>query len=324
MNSNRGKERENYKMKHIKSKQDNREYYIPKLVKPKQKRGAISLEVIFIIIITLTSIALLLALFSKNLSGFSRAVYCKTVFYVHSSDFIPVEYRQDPQYCKYSLFMNMKVISPQTEYISAFLPDKKREIINNFTEKNLSFTFDIPAYKIEDLNFKIKQDKIRNLDLKFCNKSHKIRIKDKLSYIKLDRREFSKCNKTLNNFVLNISGSSEYAKLSNLRITYSKCYPNEEILSHILACWERVNYGNYAKNKICEQFILSKDCQEVSTSEEDITKLLVKNDVCNILGNNDTLNCGEENNLDYRPKKIEHNQNYIIEFDSKNKRIVVS
>ena len=295
-----------------------------KIKKKSQLRGAISIDFVVILLIVTTSVFFLLALFSKNLSGFSRAIYCKTVFYVQSRNFIPLQYRQDPEYCKYSLFMKTRIIEPQLEYISEFPGYKNREIINNFTKNNISLTFNIPPKDIEGLEFRIKQDKIEDIYLNFCNETRRIKINKKLYYVNLNKDSFEKCNKTLNQFVLNMSGSSQYARISEFKLSYKKCYPNEEILAHILACWESVNYGNYAKNKICEQFILSKDCNEVDTSEEKITRLMEDNGVCHILGNNDTLNCGEENNLNYTLTKIKHGQNYIIEFDSKNKMIRVS
>ncbi|MBN1501934.1 hypothetical protein JW930_00180 [Candidatus Woesearchaeota archaeon] len=71
------------------------------------KKGDISITTVFIIFITLASILLLLGLFSTKLPTFAKEMYCKTFFYIHSSVFIPKNFRAEQSYC-----LDTKLLKP--------------------------------------------------------------------------------------------------------------------------------------------------------------------------------------------------------------------
>ncbi len=63
------------------------------------RKGDISTNTIFIIVITLVSIIMLLGLFSTKFPSFSKNVYCNTFFFIHSAAFVPSNLRADQSYC---------------------------------------------------------------------------------------------------------------------------------------------------------------------------------------------------------------------------------
>ncbi len=300
----------------------------------KNKKSDLAINIILTVVIVLVSILFLLALFSKNLSGFSRVIYCKTAFYIHSSIFVPESYRQDPEFCKYSLSMKTKIIKPIVSYKTRFGRIETEDFVREESDKVKEFKSEAPwvslSYNIKFNNtlgfaFKIRQEQKERIKLMFCNKTLILNPKTKVVSINLRSKDFKECNKTENfNINISLSGKAGVVEFFEPKFYYKECNVNEELLALILSCWEEVNYGHYSKSKVCEQVILSKECEETSTSEELMTKLLVDNELCSVFPNNDFFDCGEEDSLDFRIKKIKHNKNYIIEFDKTKNKIVVS
>ncbi|MBU0758041.1 MAG: hypothetical protein KKF44_08270, partial [Nanoarchaeota archaeon] len=66
-----------------------------------KKKGDLTINMIFVILITIISIVLLLGVFSTKLPTFAKSIYCKTFFYIHSSAFIPKNMRADQDYCRF-------------------------------------------------------------------------------------------------------------------------------------------------------------------------------------------------------------------------------
>jgi hypothetical protein len=64
------------------------------------KKGEIAINTMMVILITIISIILLLGIFSTKLPTFSKSIYCKTFFFIHSSTFVPKSLRAEQDYCK--------------------------------------------------------------------------------------------------------------------------------------------------------------------------------------------------------------------------------
>ncbi|MBD3203295.1 hypothetical protein GF327_03310 [Candidatus Woesearchaeota archaeon] len=102
---------------------------------------------------------------------------------------------------------------------------------------------------------------------------------------------------------------------------------NITVLGHAVACWEEMEKGKYNENFLCYEITLGpKITSPVELTEENITQILINNDLCNFLENNDTnLNCGKKDQINWSlGERIYPRQNILIEYDNDNKRIIIS
>ena len=109
----------------------------------------------------------------------------------------------------------------------------------------------------------------------------------------------------------------------------------EEIIAHSVACWDMASFGRRNKDLACYELVIPAGCiPEKSISEQDLTQILVENNLCHILSNNkigdsdvsdadEEEACGTEDNL-LLAKEINTQTNVFIEYKAKTKKIVVS
>ncbi|MGB9748619.1 MAG: hypothetical protein ACP5H9_04590 [Candidatus Woesearchaeota archaeon] len=286
------------------------------------KNGELSIQIIFAVVIVVISIMFLTALFSRNLTGFAREIYCKTVFYVHSSVFIPKTFRQDSQFCKYEGAFETRTIKPKEIFLERFDDGSMFKMLNFSDSKKQNLTFNIKPEKIRELALNFSSEANISFSISFCKKTNHIKVIDNVeSQIMLKKSDFEECNAT--NLILELNSSSGTLLVKNPRIAYEECFLEQELLAHILACWDKTKKGSYAKNIICFQIVVPKFCEDEKTSESSITRVIKEQGLCYIIGNND-YGCGEEDNIEYNLKLITSRTNIMIEYDAEKKKIIVS
>ncbi|MBT4352497.1 hypothetical protein HOD20_08230 [archaeon] len=74
------------------------------------KKADMAINSTFTIVITIISILLLLGVFSTKLPSFSKAIYCKTFYYIHSSTWVPKGIRGDQNYCRENRLLEPPII----------------------------------------------------------------------------------------------------------------------------------------------------------------------------------------------------------------------
>ncbi|MGB9748614.1 MAG: hypothetical protein ACP5H9_04565 [Candidatus Woesearchaeota archaeon] len=131
------------------------------------------------------------------------------------------------------------------------------------------------------------------------------------------------CNSTECIVPINISISNEASLLiTNLKVSYSECLLLKELVAHMLACWEKSSYGKSKKDFMCYQLAVPKECANTKITAEDVTEIMLSNEVCDVLGFSNK-NCGTKDQVDFELNKImEEGDNILIEY--KNGKIVVS
>ncbi len=287
------------------------------------KKGDLAVDLVFILIILIVSIFFLLALFSNRLTGLSKVLYCKTVFHVQSSSFIPPQFRQDPSYCKWvSLTKSVKIQKEEKEVSSFKINNKNFDSITCDPGKVYELNYSINSSDVDEITFRVRKQKeegVEHINIKTCGKSLLFNISNPISSINLGRQVFKGCKSNLS---VHLKADSKI-QLYDLSIKYKECEGNNFIVSQLISCWSQFKYGEYPKDEICEELILSEDCPEFQSTEANITSILIKNNLCTVLPNNDSGNCGMRNALIYNVSWIRHKDNYIIKYDAENKRLIV-
>jgi len=93
--------------------------------KKSNKKANIPIETMIVLFVAVISVALLIGLFSSKIPGFSKALYCKTIYHIHSASFIPSSIRQSQTYCEKNSSMYTTILdgadkTSQVESITAF------------------------------------------------------------------------------------------------------------------------------------------------------------------------------------------------------------
>ena len=286
------------------------------------KDGELSIQIVFTVLIVIISVIFLTALFSKNLTGFAREIYCKTVFHVTSSVFIPKPFRQDSQFCKYENYFETKTITPEEFLITKFPEGSTiKEIDFSFEEKQ-NITFKIKPKMIKEFSLNFFSNENMSITLSICNKTKNIKITENSEHQEKFKADyFEECNQT--ELFVELNSSSGTLTLKNPKMVYDDCMLEKQIISNILACWQKTKQGRYSKDIICLQLIVPKFCDDEKTSESSITRIIKEQGLCHIIGNND-YGCGEEDNLEYNLNLITSRTNIMIEYNADKRKIIVS
>jgi len=114
--------------------------------------------------------------------------------------------------------------------------------------------------------------------------------------------------------------------LSALNVEYKKCLVKEEIVANALACWERANFGKSDKDISCYEISIPESCGAVEdVTEEDITDLLIKNNLCEVLPNNDVNSeCGNADKIEWKIMHVASGRNIFIRYSSAEGKIIIS
>jgi hypothetical protein len=122
---------------------------------------------------------------------------------------------------------------------------------------------------------------------------------------------------------INISISNEASLLTtNLKVSYSECLLLNELVAHMLACWERASYGKSKKDFMCYQLAVPKECADNKITADDVAEIMINNELCDVLGFSNK-NCGIKDQVDFELNKImEESDNILIEY--RDGKIVVS
>jgi len=78
------------------------------------KKGSLPINIILVLFIAVVSISLLIGLFVTKVPGFTKAIYCKTFFHLHSATFVPDTIRQDQSYCAIENNLDVHILTNET------------------------------------------------------------------------------------------------------------------------------------------------------------------------------------------------------------------
>ena len=109
--------------------------------------------------------------------------------------------------------------------------------------------------------------------------------------------------------------------------TGQKCYILDELMANALACWQKAGYGRQNKDYLCAEVHISANCPSLTPplNETNATNVLIRENVCSVLANNDTgVNCGDKNQIDWRISSLNPGMTFLIEYDSKNRRLIIA
>ena len=113
----------------------------------------------------------------------------------------------------------------------------------------------------------------------------------------------------------------------DIEIITEKDELNLTLVGKAVACWKKSEYGKYSKNHLCYELTIGENIkQPIKLTEENITQILINENMCEILPNNDTdLICGDEDKIDWRlGNKTYPEQNILIEYDAFERKIIIS
>jgi len=85
------------------------------------KKASMPINVILVMLVAIISISLLIGLFMTKVPDFSKGIYCKTFFHLHSATFVPDAIRQDQSYCKLENNVDVFLLDNQTMINETFL-----------------------------------------------------------------------------------------------------------------------------------------------------------------------------------------------------------
>ncbi|MBN1157271.1 hypothetical protein JXA85_06630 [Candidatus Woesearchaeota archaeon] len=110
-------------------------------------------------------------------------------------------------------------------------------------------------------------------------------------------------------------------KVQRIDIEYEKYLVAETLLQHILSCWEKSERGSSTKGIMCEEFVLPSSVSIIEPiTEQRIETLLKERNLCGLLGTGN--GCGSDS-IDFE-RPLQSQKNILIEYDGKQKKVVVS
>ena len=154
---------------------------------------------------------------------------------------------------------------------------------------------DIKSYPVEDLKVSIGNTTVDIVDIFPENTT--LLVYDG-ALINAVNDYLRKCQTPYCIIPINISVSSDASLfVSDLRVVYTTCLLNEELLAHILSCWEAADYGKEKNDFSCYEITVPAECSGFLISPESIASLLKTNELCDVIQMKDYYSCGNRNDL---------------------------
>lgn len=291
-------------------------------------RGDISISLIMILFITIVSITLLIGVFGTKLPGFGKELYCRTFFHVYSSTFIPSKIRVDQSYCKEEAFMGFTWLNKEVNYITSFSDGgNSKNVSNDLVYIQLETDSVVSAF----MSMSVLDDTTQNIEIDVGDDG----VDFSFDLNSSDSPEVINFTDSLNSYLASSSQllvpimvSGNNVVLHELGIEYEKYFVKEEILANIIACWQLAELGKSSKDMLCSEIIIPEELRgstHMVVSEEDITDMLMEEELCNIFSNNDVNpDCGDENNLEWGINDISNIFDISIEYKASERKVVVS
>jgi len=291
-------------------------------------KADITISAIMLILVALISITLLLGLFGTKLPSFARDLYCKTIFIVHSSTFVPQSIRQDESYCNKQNLLCKHSAESEVFTISRF--NSSTTVVLNFTDShNITLSLNISGLQLLGGSLKLSSlEPSENLTVKGLASLAELNEQNSPFTVDLYpaiNRTMRQCTQDSNNCTLNITfdADSGNAVLHDIAIQHRACAVEKTVLAEMLACWMRAYYGSAPKGFGCCLVEIPASCAlPAAITEASITELLnATPGACDVLPNND-YGCGGSNKIEMQKNITSAGSDVLIEF--KNKMIVVS
>ncbi|MGB9748618.1 MAG: hypothetical protein ACPLWC_02095 [Candidatus Woesearchaeota archaeon] len=192
-------------------------------------------------------------------------------------------------------------------------------IIINATPGRLSIKQLLIEYKMPAKNISIKLgDKNWNIEeLNLTRPEEEIDIRDAL----IEELNKTKCDEECD-LKIEIEAENVKLKIKNLTIDYKSYNMLPEIANEIIDCWERSERGKLNYGLMCKEIPIPKDYAfNKIIDEKSITNIIINRKWCNIIQNSD-FGCGSKDQISI--SKISGKTNILIEYNSKEKKVIVS
>ncbi len=284
-------------------------------------RSEIGVSVIFILLISVVSITLLIALMARQLPSFGKELYCSTLFHIFGTSLAPESVRADQSYCQKQAYLDVHRITPRQTYIDSFADNRPSKQISDdvvyieLTAKNVTSAF-MNISNFEDSEKDVIVDVGENsIDFGFVLQPHSSRS---LNFT--DQLNQYLSGSQTQRVPIRIGGQN--IVLHDLLVNYTRYFVEEEILAAIINCWQLSEFGKSNQDIYCSEIVVPEI--QPNISENNITRLLVKENLCHVFSNNDSINdCGDSNQLDWKVD-INNVSNILVEYNSQKRRIVVT
>jgi len=296
------------------------------------KKGDLTIDAIMAIFLAIVTIFLLLSFFSLKMPIFAKEAYCKTFFYVASASFMPPGIRQEQSYCREFSMLEVQDVIPTKVFVKNLSDGSTSELLQFSGREQQQVEVILPENKtVTDFSFSVKGN-LSNFSAQICNDplsewqispmAPSRQYSSGRDVLKSAQACFSKCRAFPCPIQINITGENGNLVISDISFGYKKCLIKEEIISNILACWEKANYGKYSKDIKCKALIV-RNCESSGISEQSITDYLKQQGLCRIIGNSD-FGCGESDDINWSVINLKSEDSVLIEFVNSTKQIRVS
>jgi hypothetical protein len=299
----------------------------------KLARGEFSINMVFILLITIISITLLISMFGYKLPGFGKDLYCKTFFHVYSSTMIPQGMRVDKRYCNIGPAIGVVELAPIEDRLLTFADgSESKQVVNEI----LNVQLDSKNVTFASISFSVFDNDPRSVDvdvggdgsvedsftLTIANTPYEADLTDAV-------RSYVEQTGNLIVPIAVIDSAGLGMQVHELKVDQLRFFPHEQLVGGMLACWELAEYGRLQEDLVCVEITIPNDFKssgmDTIIDESEITKVLVESEGCDILPNPDgDPSCGDENSIDWYILDLKDVSNILIEYNSLRKSIVVS
>ncbi|MEM2121358.1 MAG: hypothetical protein QXU20_01725 [Candidatus Woesearchaeota archaeon] len=189
----------------------------------------------------------------------------------------------------------------------------------NATPGRLSVKQILIEYKMPARNITVRlENKSWNIEeLNSTNPEQEINITEALISALNKTNCYEECE-----IKIEIEAENVKLKIKNLTIIYKAYNLLPEIVNKIIDCWERSERGRLNYDLLCEEIPIPKDYEfRKSINEKALTDIIISRKWCNIIQNSD-FGCGNKDQISV--SKISGKTNILIEYNSKEKKVVVT
>jgi len=301
------------------------------------KKANMSIDLIFIISISIVGIFFLLFLFSGKFPALGKEIYCKTFFHLQAARFFPENIRQSQDYCKdeankganaillsvrdfktiglYDGATTARISGTSTIRIS--LPPDAQPVSTNFTffsrEPLTRIAMDAGSdgsYEGSLTTFYGERFSVTSIDL--TNAIYRtLNITPKPC-------PGGKCTLPI---TITVEGGS--AVLVNSEVKYQSCALAETLIAQMVLCDEKSEEGNVKKNIICGEVAVLTNCKPENITEFNAVQKIKSNNLCSKLPKQ-SFDCGVGDKVSWKISEAKPGQNIIIEYLYRDRQIRVS
>ncbi|MBI4439202.1 hypothetical protein HY640_04680 [Candidatus Woesearchaeota archaeon] len=301
------------------------------------RKADLSIDSLLGIFLGVIGIALLLLFFSTMFPGFSKSVYCQTLFHIHSSSFVPSQVRQDASYCGSKGYLASSLVRLSPEVVQSFSDGRRLQAADFSSSDQASYELVLfKDAKVTSASMELASDSgFAGSDVSVSvgsGQERRFRLGSSGSYslngFGQDIQSFlSGCPDSYNlacSVPVSVKSSRAEGKSIkvSIKVEFSRCYSAQELVGASVACWDKSREAQFSKDLKCSVVSVHDECPALSIDEAAATLFLVNERLCDVLPNKD-FGCGSYDYLDWRLSRVVPGSNIFIRFDSGTKKVVV-